>query len=226
MRYRAVYFDAGDTLLTGTPWVERTLGALAEIGISLDRAVVEEAAVKARAWFELAGPRPRTLDEEMKIWPEYYRFVARTLGVADGDGAVAAHLFRRCFWPHVAFLFPEALKTLDTLRADGVRVGLISNAAPSMQTALDRLALTPRLDAIIISDVVGVAKPDLAIYRLALETLAVPAAASVFVDDLDPNVRAAEDLGMTGLLIDRAGRYPDTACRRIADLREVLTLLR
>jgi HAD superfamily hydrolase (TIGR01509 family) len=43
-------------------------------------------------------------------------------------------------------------------------------------------------------------KPDPAIYRLALERLAVPASAAVFIDDVAANVDAAVAIGMRGLV--------------------------
>jgi putative hydrolase of the HAD superfamily len=52
---------------------------------------------------------------------------------------------------------------------------------------------------------VGVAKPDPAIYRLAAERVGLPPEACLFVDDYEPNVAAAREVGMAAVFfrIDR-----------------------
>ena len=54
-------------------------------------------------------------------------------------------------------------------------------------------------DAIVISSEVGVMKPELKIYRLALGQLKVEPAEAVFVDDMPANVEAARLLGMQAI---------------------------
>ncbi|MBL7183721.1 MAG: HAD-IA family hydrolase, partial [Anaerolineae bacterium] len=46
---------------------------------------------------------------------------------------------------------------------------------------------------------VGLAKPDPAIYQLALERLGTAPEATVFVDDYEPNVAAAAELGIRAI---------------------------
>jgi putative hydrolase of the HAD superfamily len=62
---------------------------------------------------------------------------------------------------------------------------------------------------------VGTRKPEPEIYALTLERLGLPAAACVFVDDLEPNVEAARDAGMEGIV------FRDTA-QAIAELEALL----
>ncbi len=59
--------------------------------------------------------------------------------------------------------------------------------------------MAEHFDDVVISAEVGLRKPDPAIFRLAAERLAVPASGCVFVDDLDLNVAAARELGMTAI---------------------------
>jgi putative hydrolase of the HAD superfamily len=55
-----------------------------------------------------------------------------------------------------------------------------------------------------------VAKPDAEIYRRAAERIGLAPEGCVFVDDADANVRAAETLGMRGILY-RVDRGQDLA---------------
>jgi putative hydrolase of the HAD superfamily len=51
-------------------------------------------------------------------------------------------------------------------------------------------------DAVVISDRVGLRKPDPAIYQLTAYQLGIPAHECVFVDDTAANLPAAQSLGM------------------------------
>jgi putative hydrolase of the HAD superfamily len=54
-------------------------------------------------------------------------------------------------------------------------------------------------DAIVISGEVGMRKPEPEIFEHVLDRLGVRAEETVFVDDLDHNVRAAADLGIVAV---------------------------
>ncbi len=53
---------------------------------------------------------------------------------------------------------------------------------------------------IVISEVIGTAKPDPAIYQLTLDRLGLPGTACVFVDDHPVNLPPAEALGVITVL--------------------------
>jgi HAD superfamily hydrolase (TIGR01509 family) len=55
-------------------------------------------------------------------------------------------------------------------------------------------------DEIIISSEVGIIKPELPIFNLAVEKIGVPAAEIIFIDDRDYNVVAAETVGVKSIL--------------------------
>jgi putative hydrolase of the HAD superfamily len=52
---------------------------------------------------------------------------------------------------------------------------------------------------VVDSAFVGCRKPDREIYEIVLERLGVPAAACLFVDDVEVNCEAARELGMTAV---------------------------
>lgn len=84
------------------------------------------------------------------------------------------------------------------VRATGVPTGLLSNSWGTGLYPVDRLRAT--FDTLVISAEVGLRKPDPAIFELAAEWLGVAPQGCVFVDDLAHNVRAAERVGMRGVL--------------------------
>jgi putative hydrolase of the HAD superfamily len=70
-------------------------------------------------------------------------------------------------------------------------------------------------DLVVDSAFVGMRKPEPGIYELTLERLGLPAAACLFVDDIDVNVEAARALGI------RSVHFRDTA-QAVAELRAAL----
>lgn len=83
------------------------------------------------------------------------------------------------------------------------KTGIISNAWPGVREAHQAHLNGATFDVIVYSAEAGLAKPDSAIYRLALKQLGVAASEAIFVDDVLENVEAARDLGMAGVLFKK-----------------------
>lgn len=83
------------------------------------------------------------------------------------------------------------------LRERGVRVAVLSNSWGSHPyDPYVRFELDKRFDAVVISDQVGMRKPEPEIFTLTAELLGVPAAECVFVDDVARYLEPAGELGM------------------------------
>jgi epoxide hydrolase-like predicted phosphatase len=103
------------------------------------------------------------------------------------------------------------------IRARGIRTALITNNVAEFGNGWRKMIPVDELFEVIIdSSAVGVRKPDPRIFQMALDRLGVTAQDSVFVDDHPGNIRAAEKLGITGVLVG-----PDRP-RSLADLDEAL----
>ena len=102
------------------------------------------------------------------------------------DAALAADLekhFWDCYCRHCVRP-DDTVATLEALRAEGKKLGVITNGPVDWQSRKFRtLGLLDYFDDVIISDAVGVAKPDARIFNLALERLGVGAAESMYVGD-------------------------------------------
>lgn len=88
-------------------------------------------------------------------------------------------------------------------RAHGLRVGLLSNAPPSLVTengVAGRWGMEGLFDAQVFSYQVGVLKPEKRIFEAALHTLATTPPESVFIDDFFENIAGAQAVGLTALL--------------------------
>ena len=91
----------------------------------------------------------------------------------------------------------EMLAALASLRRGGIRIGVLSNSCGAGD--FDPYAgyhLSDLADVVVISDQVGMRKPEPEIYQLTVDQLGVAPAACVFVDDTAVNLPPAEALGM------------------------------
>ncbi|WP_344495817.1 HAD family phosphatase [Streptomyces enissocaesilis] len=92
----------------------------------------------------------------------------------------------------------ESMVTLvNTVRTQGIRVGLISNSFGSdtyVGWDLDSL-----FDSVTISGREGVRKPSRRLYQIACDRLGCHPTEIVMIDDLKQNIVAAERLGMVGI---------------------------
>ncbi|MBX3048713.1 MAG: HAD family phosphatase [Anaerolineales bacterium] len=80
------------------------------------------------------------------------------------------------------------------------KTGLLSNAMNNLRALLvTRYPVYDAFDEVIISAEVGLMKPDIAIYSLAVARLSVQSQRAVFVDDFLPNVEGARQAGLQGI---------------------------
>ncbi len=103
------------------------------------------------------------------------------------------------------------------LQERGIRTALITNNVAEFGDGWRKMIPVDELFEVIVdSSAVGVRKPDPRIFQLALDQLGVTASDSVFVDDHPGNIRAAEKLGITGVLVG-----PDRP-QALSDLEDAL----
>lgn len=97
------------------------------------------------------------------------------------------------------------------------RTGLLSNAFSDLRKRLvEGWKIADAFDEILISSEIGVTKPDLRIYHIALERFGVAPDEAVFVDDFLHNVEAARSVGMHAIHF----RNPDQTRLELEQLLE------
>ena len=92
---------------------------------------------------------------------------------------------------------PLVVAAVAQLRSRGIKVAVLSNGWGS--TPYDpyaRFRLSDHCDVIVISDQVGMRKPDPEIFALTVKRLELPGEQCVFVDDVARYLPAARALGM------------------------------
>ena len=114
---------------------------------------------------------------------------------------------------------PGTGEALDRLRAAGLRLGVVSNSDGRVEEALRAAGISDHFDVILDSALVGVEKPDPAIFRAALSALGVAPEEALYVGDLfDVDVVGARAAGMEAVLLVPDVAAPGPECRRIESL--------
>jgi putative hydrolase of the HAD superfamily len=140
---------------------------------------------------------------------EFEQALASELVRMDGGPVLSAGLLERMF---AGSRLDEAmLELFRTLRAGGVPTALLSN---SWGFGYPRELFGDLFDAVVISAEVGMRKPEPRIFRHAAQLLGLPPEACIFIDDIEANITAAEELGFTGVLHTAA----DGTAERVAEL--------
>ena len=102
-------------------------------------------------------------------------------------------------WRQSWGLIEENVALVRALRPP-YRLGVLSNADSALEERMrDGLGIHHLFDDIVCSAVVGMAKPEAAVYRLAAERLGLAVEECVFIDDTEANVTAARELGMAAV---------------------------
>jgi putative hydrolase of the HAD superfamily len=125
-------------------------------------------------------------------------------------------------------VFGDTVPFLTGLRADGVRIALVSNCGDTTRQLLDYLGIIPLADAVVLSCEIGAMKPSPEIYHSALDDLGVAAADAVMVDDQPSFCAGAEAAGVRAIQILRPeldGHVPRSAFPLVRSLRDVPPLL-
>jgi HAD superfamily hydrolase (TIGR01549 family) len=121
---------------------------------------------------------------------------------------------------------PEAFDTLRELKDAGYTLGLVSNRTDPAHEQLDALGLLPYLDFAFVAGEVEIWKPEAGIFHHAVELAGSSPERSIYVgDNYYADVVGASNAGLTPILLDPEGIFPDAECtviRSLGDLSGVL----
>lgn len=162
----------------------------------------------AEKWERRLGLTPGQLDE--RLGPvssaggvgaitelEVHRCVGEILGLDQaGVNALMADMWAE----YLGTLNAELAEYFASLRP-AQRTGIISNSfVGAREREQERYGFEQMTDVIIYSHEVGLSKPDRRIYELACDRLRVLPEEMIFLDDVEPNVEAADVLGIKAIL--------------------------
>lgn len=155
----------------------------------------------------------------------FFELLKKTFDVAAPVEELHARYRRRM--PELIEPDPEVCATLEALRAAGWRLGVVTNGMADNQTAkLRQAGLYDLMDTVVISESVGVRKPDPRIFHHALATLrAKPSRRVVMVgDSLTADVDGAVAAGLAAVWISHGRALPSDGPQPYRTVRTVRTV--
>ncbi|WP_151995411.1 glucose-1-phosphatase [Buttiauxella massiliensis] len=108
-------------------------------------------------------------------------------------------------------LRPEVIDVMNKLREQGHRVVVLSNTN-RLHTYFwpgEYPQIAEAVDKIYLSQEMGMRKPDVEIYQKLLEEEGFSASEAVFFDDNADNIKGAQQVGITSILVTGKNTVPD-----------------
>ena len=220
-RFDAVIFDAGGVLVLPDPTV---LGPLLEYyggDPSLD--------AHSRAHYRGMKAKSDVAATEGS-WQVYNEAYVEAVGVADADRTEAAEVLDRTRY-HATWrwVIPESRAALDRLANAGVPMGVVSNASGQIEAMLARGVCQVgegahvAMRVIVDSQVVGVAKPDPAIFDHALPAFSeFDTERIAYVgDSVTMDIGAASAAGLHPILLDPYNDHDGASFERISSMHHL-----
>ena len=190
MAIRAVAFDLGGVL-------EEVAGADQFAAQWQRRLGLSEGRLRQLRW-PLTRTDPGDQVKTGAVTEEQYRQLC--LSALELAGA-AADEFMAALWDWYSGELDVELAAYAAALRPRYRTGILSNSmAGARREEQARFGFAELVDVIVYSDEVGLAKPDPRVYSLLCADLGVAPAELVFLDNRPPNVEAACQLGIHGLL--------------------------
>ena len=221
MKFRAVLFDAAETLFT-------TRGSVGEIYAAVARdygSRAEPEAIQAAFVRNFSGAGPVSVEHQKAWWRDIVYQVFTEVGMMENFDTFFDQVYDTFRNSQGWVLFPETREVLNELKAKGCKLGVVSNFDTRIYSVMESLSILNFFDAVTTSSESGFCKPDREIFEAAVRALGTQPAETVIVgDNLRDDVEAAIRAGLQGILIDRAGRHTSSTVQRISSLKELIPL--
>jgi len=220
MKFRAVLFDAAETLFT-------TRGSVGEIYGTVARRYGSQhtpEAIQAAFLRNFRGAGPISIEDQKRWWKDVVFRVFNEVGMIQNFDQFFDEVYEKFRDSQGWILFPETHDVLNQLKDRGLKLGVISNFDSRIYSVLDSLGIRQFFDTITLSSETGYCKPDPEIFAAAVRSLGLPASQVLLVgdsphDDVEAGLRA----GLSAVLIDRNGRHDaKDHLERISSLEDVV----
>ena len=228
--FQTVLFDLDGTLKISVPGgMEMFLEYARQLGLEVDDAQAREGA-RWNHWYWAQSPdllEDLEAGDEMTLWTRYSQRLLGAVGVAAPSQDQARAITERFadYGPR-AELNHGALEILSALKAANYSLGLVSNRRHPLDEAVSDLGLDGFFAFTLAAGEIGIWKPDPGILLEAMVRGDCDPATTIYVgDNYYADVVCAQAAGLTPVLIDPDGIFPDADCRVIRSLLDLLDWL-
>jgi HAD superfamily hydrolase (TIGR01549 family) len=228
--YQAILFDLDGTLKISVPsGMEMFAEYARRLGISIDERAVK-AGIRWSHWYWAQSPallEDLSLDDEQALWTRYTRRLLEAVVADQADDGHAMAITQQFadYAPEVRLNY-GACETLTGLVAAGYTIGLVSNRRNPLDQVLADLGLEEMFALTMAAGEIDIYKPDPGILCEAMLRVSSEPESTVYVgDNYYADVACAREAGVTPVLIDPAGIFPEAECRVIRQLTGLLDWL-
>ncbi len=120
----------------------------------------------------------------------------------------------------------DVFETLDYLYSNKYRLAIVTNREKPCQDQLDRLGLSPYFEITVVGGEINMYKPDAGIFQYTLESMKIHPEEAIFVgDNYFTDVVGSQRVGLSPVLIDPEGIFPEAECPVISKLGDLLAIV-
>ncbi|HKJ27513.1 MAG TPA: HAD family hydrolase [Anaerolineales bacterium] len=232
--HNTIIFDLDGTLRESIPMGDRFL---LDHAVSLGVRCEPECLVQVRQWGHRywASSEDLLIDQETygkgepAFWENYARRTLENLGAPSHQVRELAPLLHQHMSEHYRpeDTIPEdVVPTLKKLRQAGFTLGVLTNRTDPVDDYMAKIGLAKHLDFYLAAGEIGVWKPDPGIFYYAMGVAGSRPQETVYIgDNYYADVVGAENVDITGVLIDREGIFPDIDCLRVDAIGELPDLV-
>jgi putative hydrolase of the HAD superfamily len=225
VKIRAVLFDLDNTLF------DHPASARAGVDAFLQHLGTERSDQLTRWWFEIEEVNyNRFLTKELSFQEQRRERLRHFLPLAGLTVPQTNTLIDKLFTTYLQnyeeawTAFPDAAPALQSLRAIGMPVGVITNGNHDQQTSkINRIGLEPLLDRIFSSELTKHAKPAQEAFMQPCRSMNVSPAETLYVgDNYRVDIEGARNAGLQAIHLDREGIRRKGTIQSLAELPPLL----
>ena len=221
--YSSVFFDLDGTLRHSDPPARDVFYQFAaELGL----AISPEQRIAVERWVNRYWADSKELLEDLErfgpwrdnrdFWVNHARRQFIQLGTENafaGELALAVTVRMWDTYESEDCVPDDVIPTLTGLRQAGFKLGLVSNRSDPLDEIVESLGLKDMFDLMLAAGEVGWYKPDPRLLLIAAERLGVEPGETLYLgDNFHADVMGASAAGMTPVLLDPRGLYPEASC--------------
>ena len=223
--YKAIFFDLGGTLIYPDH-------------LRIKKVFSQQSKLEAddEKWFSAIHHATKMLDQEyhktpkaeLEWWSAYFKHYLSFLFpdhkfadifLSKFVKALKKEHLKKNLWAEMA---DNCLETLERLKQADKRMAIISNSDGQVMNQLREHSLDKYFEVVLDSHIVGVSKPQAAIFLIALQKTALSPKEVLYVGDFfNVDIIGAANARIDGLLIDPENLREKVTRNRIASLKEL-----
>ena len=156
----------------------------------------------------------------------FFSALRRELGIKASVEELLADYYAE--YPSGYSAEPGVIEAIRTLRAEGFKVGVVTNGPPSQRKKLQSAGIEDEFDAICISEIVGANKPELAIFEEAARVCELPLRGWMVGDSPEADISGGMAAGLRTIWLHRGREWsafdyrPDFSVSSIPEAVEII----